>query len=172
MHLYNIKKLEVGRALSFRRKSEKGILTGLLINVIGGGVVLKQYLEFLENGYIAINNKDIEEFYRGDYEDKFQLIIEAEERNLVSSDCSFLLELSDWESIFPIIQERGMICGYETNNEIHIGRIIGLRDGYVELICFKQNFKTEKKPFRLNVSDISAIQFETDYIQIYQKYSI
>ncbi len=171
--MFDVSKVSLGAYLCVSRLSLEGdVTTGIVINVVGDFLCIKEYFEFSFVGYCLISTRDIRGVFEYEYEDKISEIISTEKWHLIDDDMIFLSKACNWMAVFKELLNNGAFAVYELDSEeIHLGKIISYNGKSLNVICINQNFSIDRTPFQINYDDLVSITLKSNYVDVYRRFS-
>lgn len=142
--------------------------------MLGEKLLLVQYLyDYDIDGYMIIRLKDITNIRNGESEKFYEYILKQEQiiNQVKKPD---LTNVDNWEGLLSELKmfEKNIIieCEDISGNDFYIGKIIEINKNRVSFLHFNPVGEWEKVPKEIIFKDLTAIRFETRYINIISKY--
>lgn len=151
-------------------------INGFIHDVSKGLVVLQQFHDFYCEGYTIIKLSDVSDLRSDEHERFFERMLNAEG----------LLDQIEYKRIIPITDFVASLSYFVKNNEniiieceslenpaddeFYIGKVSEIEGNDAWFIGFSALGEWEKEEVAIKIANITRIQFNTPYINIFSKY--
>lgn len=169
-HVGARKKVRIGRVFS-----NNDYMNGFIHDISEQLLVIQQFYDFSCEGYSIVRLSDISYFRSDEHERFFEKILKAEgiidqvefKKNVPISDITTALS---WFSECG----KNIIIECESSesvdDEYHIGKVIEIDEEDVWFVGFNAIGEWDREEIALKSNEITRIQFDTPYIDIFSKY--
>jgi len=164
------------KLVRIERHFAEDYITGFVHGKSDTLLIMQQFHDFYYEGYAIIRLSDIVGFRSKKYERFFEQMLEKEGLLCqVKSDYSLPLNSIKETLSFFITTDILLIVECESSgnaedDEFYIGKPIDIENSSLWFREFNGLGKWEQTEVEISINDITKIQFETPYIQIFSKY--
>ena len=151
------------------------LLNGFLLDSSASLVLMHVFHDFMPDGYTVFRVEDVERFRSGPYERHWENMLRAEEL-LKGLDFADKLDLSSMRSAIESISERfeHLIIECEDDDEdvqdYYIGSLVSADFDCITFRHFDGYGYWEAEPSKIDINEITKVQFDTPYIRVFSKY--
>lgn len=152
-------------------------INGFIHKIEANLLIIQQFHDFFCEGYVIIKLSDIIRFRSNEYERFFENILQKEGL-LNKVGYNYSLPLNSIESVLHyFIKEQQIIIvecesiESDDDDKFYIGKAVDIEDSIIWFIEINALGKWEKTEIGIKIRNITQIQFDTPYIQIFSKYT-
>lgn len=158
-----------------RRTPCEPLLNGFLLDSSASLVLMHAFHDFMPDGYTVFRLEDVEGFRSGPYERHWEDMLRAEGL-LKGLDFAERIDLSSMRSAIEGISARfgHLIVECEDDDEdvqdFYIGSLVSADFDCITFRHFDGYGYWEAEPAKIDIDDITKVQFDTPYVGIFSKY--
>jgi hypothetical protein len=171
------------RAVSTRKKVRvtrsypgEALCNGFILGVSETWVLVHQFHDFSPEGYTTLRLRDISKCRSGKTEQVFESMLAAE-GILEQVGISYQIDLTSTHSILENLQALGrnviIECEHRKDpdsDEFYVGQIVKIDKERLWFVCFDVRGQWDEEGILIPLADITKIQFDTPYVNIFSKY--
>jgi hypothetical protein len=159
-----------------RRRPSEPRLNGYILGMSDSLLLIHCFNDFKPDGYTICRIRDIVELRHGPYEVWFDHILRSESL-LTGLKFRYRIDLSNWATALQNITRRysQIIIECESVDEkeedFYIGGLLAIQSRNIQFRDYDALGYWSKTPKSIKLADITKVQFDTPYINIFSKYT-